>query len=89
MAERFRQPEKLRQGEGQMQTILVIVSGGVAEVVEKSVPRGMTVEIIDFDNLQDLSGPFTPKYSRSAQKYIEHVDKHLAARLKSLRKAVN
>ena len=72
-----------------MQTILIIVSAGVAEVVEKTVPRGMSVEIIDFDNLQDLSGPFTPKFSRLALKYIEREDKHLGDRLKSLGKTAD
>jgi len=66
-----------------MRTILVTVRGGVAEVVDKTLPKDMDVEIIDFDNLQDLSGPFTPKFSRSAQTFIEREDKHLAARLKS------
>jgi hypothetical protein len=69
-----------------MRTILVVVSGGVAEVVDKTVPTGVSVEIIDFDNLQDLSGPIVPTFSRAAQKYIKREDKHLAARLKSLRK---
>jgi hypothetical protein len=66
-----------------METILVVVRGGVAYVVEETVPRGMTAEIIDFDNLQDLSDPTTPKFSKTARNYIERVDIDLAARLTS------
>lgn len=34
-----------------VQKIFVTVSGGVAYVVEDTVPRGYEVEIIDFDNI--------------------------------------
>jgi hypothetical protein len=70
-----------------VRNILITVSGGVADVVEKTVPKGIRVEIIDFDNLQDLSDPTTPKFSNAAQKYIEGEDKKLAARLKTLNAA--
>lgn len=37
--------------------ILVRVDGGVAEVVESTVPDGVVVEIVDFDSLKtDLFG---------------------------------
>jgi hypothetical protein len=39
--------------EKNMKKIFVIVSGGVAEVCEDTVPQGYEVEIIDFDNIRD------------------------------------
>jgi hypothetical protein len=36
-----------------MQRIFVVVRGGVAEVVESTVPAGVEVEIIDFDNFAE------------------------------------
>lgn len=68
-----------------MKPILVVVKGGVAEVVEDTVPNGVTVEIIDFDNLEDLGDPTTPKFSRTAKKFIRQVDPDLA-RLLALRR---
>ena len=32
--------------------IFVTVQGGVAEVSEDTVPRGVVVEVLDFDNLE-------------------------------------
>jgi hypothetical protein len=69
-----------------METILVVVRGGVAYVVEETVPMGIEVEVIDFDNLQeleDLNDPTTPEFSRTARNYIERTDKEVAARLAS------
>jgi predicted DNA binding CopG/RHH family protein len=69
-----------------MKTILVVVRGGVAYVVEETVPKGIAVEIIDFDNLQDtqdLNDPTTPEFSKIARNYIERTDKEVAARLAS------
>ena len=69
-----------------MKTILVVVRAGVACVVEETVPRGIAVEIIDFDNLQeveDLNDPTTPEFSKIARNYIERTDKEVAARLAS------
>ncbi len=66
-----------------MRNILVTVSGGVAEVVEETVPKGMTVEIIDFDNLRDEGDWTPPKLSKTAMDYIEREDGELAARLKA------
>ena len=34
-----------------MQKIFVLVSGGVAEVDDSTVPEGFAVEIVDFDNI--------------------------------------
>lgn len=64
-----------------MKTIIVAVKGGVAYVVEETVPRGISVEVVDFDNLEDLSDPTTPKFSVAARKYIEEVDEQLATQL--------
>ena len=66
-----------------MRNILVTVSGGVAEVVEETVPKGMTVEIIDFDNLRDEGDWPPPKLSKAAMDYVEKEDGELAARLKA------
>lgn len=35
-----------------MKKIFVTVNGGVAEVIEGTVPEGYEVEIIDFDNIK-------------------------------------
>jgi len=35
-----------------MNKIFVTVSGGCAYVIEDTVPKGFTVEIIDFDNIE-------------------------------------
>jgi hypothetical protein len=35
-----------------MEKIFVTVSGGVAYVMEDTVPQGCAVEIIDFDNIE-------------------------------------
>ncbi len=35
-----------------MKKIFVIVSGGVAEIMEDTVPSGFELEIIDFDNIE-------------------------------------
>jgi hypothetical protein len=69
-----------------METILVVVRGGVAYVVEETVPIGIAVEIIDFDNLQDvadLNDPTTPEFSKTARDYIERTDKEVAIKLAS------
>jgi hypothetical protein len=66
-----------------MQNILVTVCGGVAEVVEETVPEGMTVEIIDFDNLRDEGEWTPPELSKTAMDYVERADGELAARLKA------
>lgn len=66
-----------------MKHIIVAVKGGVAYVVEETVPRGVTVEVVDFDNLEDLNDPTTPKFSATARKYIKDVDEQLAIKLAS------
>jgi hypothetical protein len=69
-----------------METILVVVRGGVAYVVEETVPTGIEVEIIDFDNLQEvehLNDPTALEFSKTARDYIERTDKEVATRLAS------
>ncbi len=39
-----------------MKKIFVTVSGGCAYVMEDTVPKGFTVEIIDFDNIEAGDG---------------------------------
>jgi len=48
---------------------------------EETVPKGMSVELIDFDNLRDESGWTPPKLLKTA--HLESVDKELAATLKA------
>jgi hypothetical protein len=67
-----------------METILVVVRGGVAYIVEETVPMGISVEVIDFDNLQDLpdfSDPTTPEFSKAARNYIERTDEQVGKML--------
>lgn len=45
--------------------ILVRVDGGVATVVESTVPEGVVVEIVDFDNLR-----LTAKCNEDDWKYL-------------------
>jgi hypothetical protein len=69
-----------------METILVVVRGGVAYVVEETVPTGIGLEIIDFDNLQEveyLNDPTTIEFSKTARDYIDRTDKEVARRLAS------
>ena len=76
----------VEKGDKEMETILVVVRGGVAYVVEETVPKGIEVEIIDFDNLQepeDFNDPTIPKFSNTAMNYIDRTDKEVAARLAS------
>ena len=66
-----------------MRNIPVTVCGGVAEVVEEIIPKGMTAEIIDFDNLRDEGEWAPPKLSKAPMDHVESVDEELAARLKA------
>lgn len=51
--------------------IYVTVWGGVAYVCEDTVPRGVQVEIIDFDNLQDSAKEYY-RLSPAAQEYVKN-----------------
>ncbi len=46
-----------------MKKIFITVSGGVAYVVEDTVPPGYTAEIVDFDNI-DAGGEFPSDEAR-------------------------
>jgi hypothetical protein len=70
------------------QSILIVVDGGVAYVVEDTVPKDVEVEIIDFDNLQDLGDSTPPRFSDHALAYIERQSKGLAVTIKSKRPPV-
>jgi spore coat polysaccharide biosynthesis protein SpsF (cytidylyltransferase family) len=63
--------------------ILILVDGGVAYVVEDTVPKGIEVEIIDFDNLRDFDTSLPPRLSKQAFKYLQRENKELAAAVKS------
>jgi spore coat polysaccharide biosynthesis protein SpsF (cytidylyltransferase family) len=49
--------------------IFITVSGGVAYVCEDTVPAGVRVEIIDFDNLKESADEYT-RLSPEAQVYV-------------------
>ena len=49
--------------------IFITVSGGVAYVCEDTVPAGVRVEIIDFDNLNESADEFA-RLSPEAQAYV-------------------
>ena len=49
--------------------IFITVSGGVAYVCEDTVPAGIRVEIIDFDNLKESADEYA-LLSRQAQAYV-------------------
>lgn len=51
------------------QRIFVTVSGGVAYVCEDTVPSGMAVEIVDFDNLRESPAELE-RLSPEARAYI-------------------
>ncbi len=54
--------------------IFVTVSGGVAYVCEDTVPPGITVEIIDFDNLKESVDEYA-RLSAEARAYVkEHFE---------------
>lgn len=67
------------------ENILVFVDGGVAYVVEETVPKDSQVEIIDFDNLRDLGDSIPPRFSRRALEFIERESHELAAVIRSRR----
>jgi spore coat polysaccharide biosynthesis protein SpsF (cytidylyltransferase family) len=50
--------------------IFITVSGGVAYVCEDTVPAGIQVEIIDFDNLNDCPDEYG-RLSPEARAYVE------------------
>ena len=52
--------------------IFITVSGGVAYVCEDTVPAGVRVEIIDFDNLNDSAD----EYGRLSPESQAYVRKH-------------
>lgn len=55
------------------QVIFVTVAGGVAYVCDDTVPPGVRVEIIDFDNLKESSGEYA-RLSKEARRYVnEHL----------------
>jgi hypothetical protein len=50
--------------------IFITVSGGVAYVREATVPRGIRVEIVDFDNLNESAEEYS-RLSPEAQSYVK------------------
>ncbi len=54
--------------------IFVTVSGGVAYVCEDTVPRGIRVEIIDFDNLAESAD----EHARLSPEATAYVKGHFA-----------
>jgi hypothetical protein len=53
--------------------VLVSVSGGVAEVIDSTVPKGIEVEIVDFDNMKDTE-PGDLRMSEAAWEYLRTDD---------------
>jgi hypothetical protein len=51
--------------------VFVVISGGVAEVVSETVPAGMEVEIIDYDNLKAGGANELAKLSPAARVYVK------------------
>lgn len=64
-------PKATRAKSQQSSPILVTVSGGVAEVVTETVPDGIAVEIIDFDNLKNDPNHELAKLSPVARRYAK------------------
>jgi spore coat polysaccharide biosynthesis protein SpsF (cytidylyltransferase family) len=50
--------------------VFITVSGGVAYVCDDTVPAGIRVEIIDFDNLKESANEFA-RLSPEAQAYVK------------------
>lgn len=61
-----------------MKKILVTVYGGVAEVMEDTLPPGYVAEVIDFDNIG--AGDDFP--SEDARRYCEEYDLYQQPRLR-------
>ena len=53
-----------------MKTILVTVDGGVATVIDSTVPEGYQVEIIDYDNLREAPKETFARLSKDAQAFV-------------------
>ena len=49
--------------------IFVTVQGGVAEVCEETVPAGIVVEILDFENMADDEGNEMSRWSPELREY--------------------
>ena len=62
--------KKIRQFLGEPQSILIAVDGGVATVIDTTVPAGFEVEIIDYDNLKEAPEETINNLSTGARKFI-------------------
>src|SRR5712692_4640381 len=62
--------KKIRQFLGEPQSILIAVDGGVATVIDTTVPAGFEVEIIDYDNLKEAPEETINSLSAAARKFI-------------------
>lgn len=51
--------------------ILVTVSGGVANVVEETIPEHYTVEIVDHDNLETAGSKDAQYLSKVAKRFYK------------------
>jgi len=54
----------------QKKTIFVTVLGGVAEVDTTTVPEGVEVEIVDFDELDETDTDYLTRLSVKAGAYV-------------------
>lgn len=51
--------------------ILIVVDGGVAEIIQDTVPDGYEVEIIDYDNLREAPEATLRQLSDEARAFVE------------------
>jgi hypothetical protein len=62
--------KKIRQFLGEPQSILIAVDGGVATVIDRTVPAGFEIEIIDYDNLKEAPEETIINLSAAARKFV-------------------
>ena len=54
-----------------MKTILISVNGGVAEVIDETVPAGFQVEIVDWDNYREAPEVTYARLSDAGKAFID------------------
>lgn len=63
--------------------IVVLVHGGVADTIQSTVPDGITVDIVDIDNLEETTAEDfrADSLTQAGKDYLKHDWPELAARL--------
>jgi hypothetical protein len=66
------------------QRILVTVHDGVAKAVQSTVPKGITIEVIDYDAIEQYGRRSFSRLSKAAQRFALADSPNCLARKESL-----